>query len=228
MWQTSCGDRTLFGAEASLVGMAIDSMINELQERVDDCCDDDSPYRGHYGFAAYDSLSHSQRIGLLHQVAHYLLAPTREVLPLSASSEAAIACLFVEIRDSITVEIEISHDGNSDGPIDLSRWRRAVRNAYIEVFDVTADAQNEVPAALDNDKKVWSDIIDQLASRILWDRDFELIHCFLDADPEQTSQRRRLLGIEHDYFTRVVPDPRLEELDALVDEIRGLVRSKVR
>lgn len=228
MWQTSCGDRTLLGAEALLVGVAIESMINELQERLDDCVDDDSPCRGHYGYVAYDALSLSQRIGMLHLVARYLLAATPDVLPLSANAEATIACIFVEIRDSVTVEIDLSHDGNSDGPLDLFHWRRLVRHAFVEVFHHRATTDDDIPSVADNRKTAWWNLIDQLASRILWDRDFELINCFLDADPEESHQRRRLLGIDEDYFTRVAPDPRLEDLETLVDETRDLIRNSAR
>jgi hypothetical protein len=115
MWHTSRGDRTLKGAESELIGAAIDSMIDELMIHLDDCFDEDLPFRGHYGLVAYDSLTVSQRVGLLHDVATHLLTETPSVLPLSASAEAAVAAMFIEISDSVTIEIDLSANADTGG-----------------------------------------------------------------------------------------------------------------
>ena len=240
MWHTSRGDRTLRGAESELIGAAIDSMVDELLIHLDDCFEEDLPQRGHYGLVAYDSLTISQRVGLLHDVARHLLTDTSSVFPLSASAEAAVAALFIEVHDSVTIEIDLSIDADADSRQQLQQWRRLVmRAAQDTLVDLTeidsndfdqrnADqsSQIEIPEASCADKSRWSDLIDLLAEAILWDRDFELADSFLDADPGESSQRRRLLGIEDDYFTRVAPDPRPEELEGLVFSTRDIARAK--
>ncbi len=240
MWHTSRGDRTLRGAESELIGAAIDSMVDELLLHLDDCFEDDLPFRGHYGLVAYDSLTISQRVGLLHDVARHLLTDTPSVFPLSASAEAAVAALFIEVQDSVTIEIDLSVDADADSLEQLQQWRRLVmRAAQATLVDCSSFDSNsfdhrnadslsqiEIPRPSCSDKSLWSDLIDLLAEAILWDRDFELADSFLDADPGESSQRRRLLGIEADYFTRVAPDPRPEELEGLVFRTRDIARAK--
>lgn len=242
MWHTSRGDRTLKGAESELIGAAIDSMVDELLIHLDDCFDEELPFRGHYGLVAYDSLTISQRIGLLHDVARHLLTETPTVFPLSASAEAAVAALFIEIHDSVTIEIDFSIDADAEDREHLQQWRRLVmRAAQATLVDVADSDTNErgytdvglassfeIPEPSCADKSRWSDLIDLLADAILWDRDFELADSFLDADPGESSHRRRLLGIEDDYFTRVAPDPRPEELEDLVSRTRNIARAKPR
>ncbi len=72
------------------------------------------------------------------------------------------------------------------------------------------------------------DMVDWLAEAVLWDRDFEMADTFLDVDPGISRQRRRLLGIQEDYFTQVPPDPRPREAIRLALKTREIVRSKPR
>ncbi len=252
MWHTSRGDRTLVGPESNLISAAIDSMIDELLIRLDDSFEDDQPFhQGHYGLVAYDSLTVSQRVGILHDVARHLLTETSSVMPLSAAAEAAVAAIFIEIRDCVIIEIDLSEDAE---PVDwrqLQFWRRMVLRAARDVLIGSTFAESSAmdatqrdgtsgelvvedvgqlafPEPSSRDRGRWSQLIDQLADTILWDRDFELADCFLDADPGVSSQRRRLLGIEDDYFTRVAPDPRPEDLEELVYKTRDIVRRKPR
>ncbi len=245
MWHTSRGDRTLSGPESLLVGAAIESMIDELLIRMDDCYDEDQPFhQGHYGVVAYDSLTVSQRVGLLHDVAEHLLTETPCVMQLSAAAEASIAAIFIEIRDCVVIEIDLSEDADDESQSQLQSWRQMVRGAarstlvessapdsptlLVGEFHADAEVDFELPELSCRDRDRWSRVIDQLAENILWDRDFELADCFLDADPGVSSRRRRLLGIDDDYFTHVAPDPRPEELEGLVSETRDLVRRKPR
>jgi hypothetical protein len=107
---------------------------------------------------------------------------------------------------------------------------RAAQATLIEQAETELGEHEQVaiPESSCADKSRWSDLIDLLAQAILWDRDFELADSFLDADPGESSQRRRLLGIEDDYFTRVAPDPRPEELEGIVYRTRDIARAKPR
>jgi hypothetical protein len=245
MWHTSRGDRTLLGAEGFLVGHAIETLIDSLMMHYDTDMDEESAFQCESGIAVFDSLSTSQRLALLHDVANHLLTPTESALPLSATAEAAVAAVFVEIRDQVAIEIgfqEYDEEKTSDiapcavDPDNMS-WRELVIAAHHCVFgdrfsdDLASDFDGEIvprltPSSRDMDS--WELLIEHLTDAILWDRDFEMADSFLDIDPSVSQRRRRLLGIEDDYFTNVVADPRHDEVMNLVSRARDIVRRKPR
>ncbi|TWU58445.1 hypothetical protein Poly51_12230 [Rubripirellula tenax] len=221
MWHTSRGDRTLTGFEAALVGTAIDTMIDALFVHVDVDCADEVVPDCDSGIEVFDQLTVCQRIGLLHEVAQYLLTETMAPLPLSALAEATVAAIFVEVRDQTAIEIDLFGD-SLEPQID---WRSLVLGAYRSMSDVPV---GDLPVVQCTELSAWEDLIDVLSSVVLWDRDFEMADSFLDSDPGLSQQRRKLLGIDQDYFTSVAPDPRPEEAFALVSRTREIVRLKPR
>lgn len=244
MWHTSRGDRTLDGDEAVLVSRAIEVMVGALLVHVDDELEDTAA-DCESGIAVYDCCTPAQRIGLLHDVARYLLTDTERALPLSALVEGTVAAIFVEIRDQIAIEIgfdaEPAGEGRSasgrfcdvEGAGQPShRWRQMVLSAHRLVFPFRE--QEERDAALagfdasSQDLRQWEILVDELCDSILWDRDFEMADGFLDIDPGVSRQRRRLLGIDDDYFMRLAPDPRPEEAYRLASRTREIVRAKPR
>lgn len=248
MWHTSRGDRTLRGEEAALVGAAIDAMMDALLVHVDVDDADEVSADCESGIDVYDRMTVCQRIGCLHEVAHFLLRDTDEPMPLSAASEATVAAIFVEIRDQTAVEIDLFGNAVDSQP----EWRKMVLAAYRSVAPDRSDAfrghwleeadQDEEGIEFDNhvdrpaldvsptcqDLAVWEDMIDGLSGVILWDRDFEIADRFLDIDPGVSHHRRKLLGISDDYFTAVAPDPRPDQAFELVSSTRALVRRKPR
>ena len=232
MWHTSRGDRTLVGAEGLLVGHAIETMIDNLLMHYDEDIDDESAFQCESGIAAFDSLSTSQRLALLYDIARHLLTPTESALPLSATAEAAVAAIFVEIRDQVAIEIGLLRDGEPPEDQDAV-WRTLVLSAHRSVFGEACapdldDGTIRRPSVDSRDMHAWEDIIEHLTDAVLWDRDFEMADSFLDVDPGVSQQRRRLLGIDDEYFTRVAPDPQPEELLNLVSRTRDIVRRKPR
>jgi hypothetical protein len=234
MWHSSRGDRTLRGGEAVLVASAIDMMIDALMIHLDDCdeVNFDDGYQSipdcESGIAVYDRLNACQRIGLLHQLANYLLTETSRAPKLNATSDAGVAAIFVEIRDQLAIELDLETSLAED---DSFYWRRMVVDAMYELADDPEAKSHEiedVPSVACRDLGVWEDVVDQMVSAILWDRDFEIADGFLDQDPVVSHQRRNLLGIDKDYFTGVSPDPRPTEAFRLIRETRSIVRSKPR
>ncbi len=239
MWHTSRGDRTLIGHEASLVSFAIDTMIDALLVHLDEEDETSLAPECQSGIEVYDVLTASQRVGLLHDVAQFLLTDTEAVLPLSAASEAAVAAIFVEIRDQIAIEIDLYSENGIEGYSDTTLWRRLLLAAYQSLFqsgelDKDFDPEfeeldsEELPQMTSDDLAIWERLIERLTDAILWDRDFEMAESFLDVDPGISDRRRRLLGIENDYFTHIVPDPRPEQVMQLVWNTRDIIRSKPR
>ena len=245
MWHTSRGDRTLIGAEGLLVGNAIETLIDNLMMQFDADLDDESAFQCESGIAVFDSLPTSQRLALLHDVARHLLTPTESALPLSATAEAAVAAVFVEIRDQVAIEIGFQEIGDEVIPYldsaavrpDDTSWRGLVLAAHRFIFgehwpdDFDPLFDEEIIPRLSStsrDTKAWNTLIEHLTDAVLWDRDFEMADSFLDIDPRVSQHRRKLLGIEEDYFTRVAPDPRPDEVWNLVSRTRDIVRRKPR
>ncbi len=240
MWHTSRGDRTLRGAEAALVRNAIDAMIDSLLIHLDDDVEEARAVC-ESGIAVYDALSPSQRIAMLHDVSRYLLTETESAIPLSSTLEATIAAIFADIRDQIAIEIDFlsiqpdTDDDEDDRTVNPPPWRPLVLDAYTLLYRPQegsnaswAEMLEELPDESCRDIRLWEPLITALADAILWDRDFELADGFLDADPGVSRKRRRLLGIQDDYFTGVAPDPRPEEVDRLISWTRDIVRRRPR
>jgi hypothetical protein len=224
----------LRGEEAALVRTAIDAMINTVLLHIDDEFDDPGDVC-ESGIPVYDHCTTSQKIGLLHDVARYLLTETESTLPLSAAVEAAVAAVFVEIRDQVAIEIELFSMRSGEVGNGQPTWRQMVLDAYQTMIgpgddesDDWDEMSEELPDRTCKDMDQWECLIDALADAILWDRDFEMAEGFLDADPGVSQQRRRLLGIDEDYFTSVAPDPRPHEVLRLISETRDIVRAKPR
>ena len=235
MWHTSLGDRTLRGDEAALVRMSIESMIDALLIHVDEEIENedigaDARTDCESGIPVYDALTISQRIAVLYDVAKYLLTDTNEVLSLSAELEASVAAIFIEVRDQVAIEIDFPTINLDPGP----NWRQLVRAAYDNVFadDVTGlhdeEVDEDLPSPSDRDIRRWEYLVEALSDAILWDRDFEMADSFLDDDPGVSHTRRRLLGINDEYFTSIAPDPRPDEVYGLVSRTREIVRAKPR
>ncbi|MGI9474222.1 MAG: hypothetical protein ACR2NZ_21960, partial [Rubripirellula sp.] len=247
---TSRGDRTLRGDEATLVREAIDTMIDglliHLEDELDQQVDHPISTEGmvcESGVALYDVCSFTQRIGLLHEVATHLLTETVQAVPLSAALEATIAAIFVDIRDHVAIEINFPEEQAGHATLDRPGWRHLVASAYrslaerddvpvsaVPIHDGLEDDESvmELPEENSSDIGEWEDVVEYLADAILWDRDFELSESFYDLDPGVSSQRRRLMGIDNDYFTRVAPDPRPDQVFGLVSKTRDIVRAKPR
>jgi hypothetical protein len=234
MWHTSRGDRTLNGDEAVLVRAAIDAMVDALLIDLDDEFDETAGYWDS-GIPLYNAFSPAQRIALLHDVAKHLLTETEHVLPLSAALEATVAAIFVDIRDSVAIEIDFLAPPREDLPLRSPSWRQRVLAAYQAILRLPSGDQPEwdpaaasLPSPTCNDVRVWESLVESLADAILWDRDFEMAESFLDVDPGVSHQRRQLLGIDEDYFIAIAPDPRPDEVQGLISRTREIVRAKPR
>ncbi len=242
MWHTSQGDRTLTGAEAEIVAHSVDTMIDNLIQFIDDeGADDDWEANAgacQSGITIYDALPPTSRIALLREVAKHLLTETPEPMTVCAYSEAAVGAIFVEVRDHVAIEIDLFPDGPdepSDDPEENVTWRELVLAAYHAAYPTTNWQDDEswrneirIPRASCLELEQWEPLIDLLADAVLWDRDFELAGDFLDAEPTRSRQRKRLLGIDNDYFASIVPDPQGSEVFRLINETRSIVRAKPR
>ena len=150
-----------------------------------------------------------------------------------------MAAVFVEIRDQVAIEIGLMDvdEPSAAEEVENTSWRELVLAAHRSIFGEfrsteigpeVDDGVIERPAVDSYDMNAWEDLIEHLTDAVLWDRDFEMADSFLDIDPGVSQQRRRLLGIDDDYFTRVAPDPKPSEVPNLVSRTRDIVRRKPR
>jgi len=237
MWRTRTGNRTLQGAEARLVAAAIVAVLDNLALDLEG---DDQVPQWQFGIAVFDELEAPQRLAVLNRIAVYLLSETLDTLPLTAVNEAAIGALFAEIHDAVMLEIgfadeteeslggegRISHETFSAAD---TRWRQLVLEAFRESQSATETIEDQASglAPLDcqqRDPEQWENVIEWLADGILWDRDYEIADCFLDAAPDKAQHRKLLLGIDDEYFTAIAPDPLPDEVPRLLSETQLLAR----
>jgi len=247
MWPTSTGTRTLSGAEAALLAAGVVVMLDSFDERLsDDDEDNDDDRHGptadmQLGIAVFDSLTIPQRIAMLHHVTQHLLTdavPSGEET--SAVDDATVAAIFSEIKDQLTIEIDLHLDDDSAIEFDDDRdnllrhdalhWRHLVLAAFKQTHSPVATLEDlTIPESTsDTTLDVWEDLIDALASAILWDRDFELADGFLDEDPISARHRRRLLGIHDDYFVEPPLDPTTSQTRVLLSQARSLASRRPR
>lgn len=247
MWPTSTGNRTLEGAEATLVSAAVLVMLDSLDERLCDEDDEDAiePTADmQLGIAVFDSLTVPQRIATLHHVAKYLLTDELpESEDTSAVDDATIAAIYSEVQDQVTIEIGLDLQESETERMQRLRysptrqtapqpthWRSLVLAAYHQLN--TSEEEDEeigIPRSeYDASLTLWEDLIDSLASAILWDRDFELIDGFLDEDPSSARHRRKLLGIHENYFVQPPLDPTTNQTRLLLAQARSLASRRPR
>ncbi len=236
MWDTSEGIRRLYGAESELVRQTIDVLIDEQLLSFDDHWEEDDSWNYESGIALFDSFSAHQRIGLLHEVAEHLLSDSVPP-PRSATADATIAAIFLEIRDQIHMEIDFNMLDVDDcvpgemGPgVDSpTYWRQLVLAAYEQASQsdlCSYDAEAPLPNC--RQLEIWELLVSVLTDRVIGDRDYELAGAFLDVDPEVSEPRKRILGITNDYFTSLAPDPTPLQIPEMISKTRQLVRSKPR
>lgn len=249
MWPTSTGARTLFGAEAALIAAGIVVMLDSLDERLSDEDDESEDEDDQHsptadmqlGIAVFDSLTIPQRVAMLHHVSTHLLTdlvPATEET--SAVDDATIAAIFSEIQDQLTIEIDLHLDEDSavefDEPfaglasLDAAHWRSLVIAAFMQLNDGSDGIDDyQAPESVTNTSlDAWEDLIDALASAILWDRDFELVDGFMDEDPVSARQRKKLLGIHDNYFIEPPLDPTASETRVLLAQARSLASRRPR
>ena len=248
MWPTSNGNRTLEGAEAVLVASALEMMLDNLMDLLPEDDDEeasDVPADLQMGIAVFDSLTAPQRVAMLHYVAKHLLTSSVMHSPnTNAIEDATIAALFAEIRDQVTIEIDMAKDevrellrieseesvqeateglSGDESWSDSTHWRGLALAAYQQLCERDGESEDEdAPEPWSLCFEDWDNLIDQLVSSILWDMDFELASGFMDEAPELAQRRRKLLGIDDQYFVDPPLDPKSGAARVLLVQARAI------
>lgn len=239
MWNTPEGERRLSGAEAALVKRSLAVIVDRLTF----CAAGDEEDAWDSGVVLFDKLTADQQTAVLHQVAEHLLCETAGTLELTAVTESAAYAIFANVVEQIEIEIDTAcgflHRGHAFAPALPSHsaaggteWRQAVWDAYNETLgDGNAWAESKgpwlrLPSVEHDDADAWSAVVESLADRILWDRDFEMEDGFLDAAPDRASWVRSLMGIPDGYYRTIADDPNQPQSLSLLGSLRRTVHAK--
>ncbi|MDZ4848300.1 MAG: hypothetical protein SGI77_03325 [Pirellulaceae bacterium] len=231
MWSTPEGDRVVCGYEAVLIRDAIAGMIDELEILADQT----SFPPLEYGIPVWDNLTWQQKLATLDQVVRYLLQSTRSTLPLTAISESAIGAIFAQIKCNVEVELDMSDSEDESEFHELESWRSLILKVFGEpryTDDGSLvgtsigddDYSNEhYPTGPDDDRTdCWFHVIDRLADRLLWDRDYELEAIFADRDPDSTSKLKGLTGIDNSYFQEIALDLKADQVATVIQRVKAI------
>ncbi|PAY20857.1 hypothetical protein CKO51_03690 [Rhodopirellula sp. SM50] len=230
-WHTPFGDRYLVGEEAELVRDSLATMVQELAS-----CRETEEEPWEYGVTLFDELTWQQQLAVLDLLATNLLQETDQTLELSGINEAAVAAVYQNIIQQIELEIEL----HPVSPEEFRcRWRQAALDAFLENEDddvllreerlQEADQKSVFDLEVDSlEVDRWSWLVEVLADRVLWDRDFEMVNVMIDAPPERAAAMRAALGIHSGYYTAIAPDPTDRQVDSLFESLEQLTRAKPR
>ena len=211
MYNTPDGIRVLQGAERRLfvesLGMLVDmltldSFSTEIQ--------------------VLEDLTRNQRIVTYHAAARALLAEDEPPPALTAVIEGAVASVYRQVRDMISLELDVADVDDAvefdfgelpEGP----SWRERTIGAGREV------GIEDLPNPDDQDFDDWDLLIECLEGRVLWDDDWDMVD-HLDATPEVARRVKAKLGISDDYFVAIPDDPSDAEAERLLAELIALTR----
>ncbi|MFC1792953.1 hypothetical protein ACFL3Q_05140 [Planctomycetota bacterium] len=203
MWRTECGERILEGAEAIVFAEALATLLDyAIVDQFDD-------YES--GVVCFDNLTYGQKISVLATIGNGLFRKDVAPVDLTAVVEGAIAAVFQNLKDSIVLEIDEPEFGTD--------WRELVIAARKE-----AEVE-DIPAPTCTDVDEWELEVEGLTDHILWDRDYEDDHTYMDHPPEKTQWLKHMARIRDDYFTAIADDLSDEEAQAQIKELKKLCDS---
>ena len=140
-----------------------------------------------------------------------LLKSDVPTVKLTAVLEGAIAAIFEELYNMVCLEL--------DEPDLGTFWRGMVVAAREQM-----EGEN-VPDPDCDDREEWDIEIQEVADCILWDADYEDGSLYLDRPREESEVLREDMRIDEDYFLAFPDDPRDEQIQGTLGELRGLCRS---
>jgi len=223
MWWTSQGERVLNGAEWDLLREGLSCLWDDVEVSEEE----DGP--GTTGIAVFDDLPQAERLALLALVAKGLTDEDEPCPDLTAHTEGTVAAIFAHILYLIEVEIELQEEAMASGSSRRVR-SRTLRQMVLAAADQVGIDHGSLRVEGGSDALVeWSDLIDELRDRILWDdRDYLVGDAFLDLDPAVGDALKEQLGIAEEYFSAAPIEPTragLEEIRASLRRICGRPRA---
>jgi len=174
------------------------------------------------GIPVFDGLPKADRLALLALVAKGLCDEDEPCPDLTALTEGTVAAIFAHLLYLIEVGIELqeewggaSHPAGENQPISLRELvLAAARQVGLNCGRLTSRSGSD-------ELEEWSDLIDALKDRILWDdRDYLAGSVFLDLDPDLGCTLKEQLGIPDDYYSAAP----VETTRRGLDDVRASLR----
>ncbi len=214
MWHTSTGDRTLSGAEATLIAETCTYVVDALEWEMRN---PQPSVMCETGVPLFDQQLVHQRIALLDEVSRALLKSEHEMLELTAERESTVMAIFETVKSNIGMEIDAQQCCDSTScdyrSLVLAAWGFNPPDTPFTNDDLDEMEPYDVPDPWCDDFQQWDLLIELLADRILWDRDFEMASLIVDEEPALADTYKQILGIQRDYFSKAPPE--VEECQAL-------------
>jgi hypothetical protein len=220
MWQTSCGERILTGAEAELVRESMAYMVAMLNEEARGYAD-----HWEFGVPVFDRLSWQQQFAVLADVGEALFREDFAPPELSAINEGTVGAIFENVSQCVQFEVDSDDPEICEG-IDMKVWRRLVLAAQAE-YETAPPAcpEDRLPEPDCKDMEEWDLLVECLSQTILWDADWLDEDLYMDVTPELSRARKKKLSIADKYFTAIAPDPSEAELPAIRQRLDHLLHS---
>ena len=210
MYRSPDGIRILQGAERQLFVESLGMLVDMLT--LDEFSTD---------IQVLEDLTRNQRIATYHAVARALLVEDEQPPGLTAVIEGAVASVYRQIRDMISLELDVAEVDAVEFDIgelpEGPSWRERAIAAGREV------GIEDLPDPDDQDFDDWDLLIECLEGRVLWDDDWDMVD-HLDAAPEVAHRIKRKLDIVEDYFVAIPRDPSDVDAERLLAELRTMTR----
>jgi hypothetical protein len=207
VWRTSLGIRSLQGVEAELYLTTMQDAIDYIEVMGDEL-DVET------GDRIFDSANFQQKAVILHHCLSALLKPEIEAPELTNVLEAGAYFPFAYLKMRLEEEISEEDEWSEDEEDLKYAYRRLLWNAFEEFvrprWESAVEEYGEREEEADfSDRStnldLWEEIIDGLADRIFWDRDWQVSSIapqLLDGIEEEFSQ---LTGLDEAYMTNRLP-----------------------
>jgi hypothetical protein len=216
-WRTSCGTRILDPAEAKLFAEAVAVMVEMYKDWPEDGLNHGDPLT----VGPFERLTSEQKLTVLEEVAEALLTET-PLPPLRVVTENAIYYVFCYISaqfgrpcsqgEFVWGQLVLDALGRTGSPCSEEG---SGSDDDDDDFEEEEDEDTD-PYIGCLDPKKWENAIEELADRILWDRDFELEDEVGGPIPSQTMAA---MDIQEGYLSSGRVTPRqgaADRLEALV------------
>jgi len=234
MWSTPEGDRVIQGHEAALIRDAVGVMIDELELLADQTAF--PPLE--FGIPVWDGLTWQQKLATLDQVLRHLLQASLPPLPLTSIYESAVGAIFEKIKCSIEVELDFARTETQSEFHDADdTWRTMVLLAfneprYTEDGSMSGDPVDDLdsdfyPAGPDDMRQdLWFNVVENLADRLLWDRDYEMEDVFADVEPDQAAAMKSYMGVAEGYYRQIAPDLRDDQVETVIQRVKAITHRR--
>jgi len=222
--------------EAGLVRDVLAIMVDRISENVRY---DDEDLLFEFDVESFNRLTSTEQVTVVERLARYLLYETSDTPELTAINEAAVYAIFKTLAVEIEIEIDVEDETQPAvyGPEWKVYWRSRTLSAYHECFADGLDEEHWEAGEIESEWAVprsaasqnldqWVSMTEDLADRILWDRDFEMAESFLDLAPEKAAALKHAMGIESDYYISVADDLTPSDIQVALHRIRQITHQK--